>query len=175
VFKNIKKWLAIIGGAVLALGSLGLGLRALLKKHVQIIRIPLGAEETVFKNVKAIVHYEIIDEPKHRYDMEDIINTMFLEKLNTVIVIHKITREMALDTLGEILEDYDKELPPFEEMNNDELISFLPDYWCEKADIIKKSLEDGPVFYSIRPDGEMHYVDPELDKMMEDDEDDYSE
>lgn len=107
--------------------------------------------------------------------MEDIINTMFLEKLNTVIVIHKITREMALDTLGEILEDYDKELSPFEEMNNDELIGFLPDYWCEKADIIKKSLKDGPVFYSIRPEGEMHYVDPELDKLMEDDEDDYSE
>jgi hypothetical protein len=57
VSKNIKKWLTIIGGAVLALGSLGLGLRALLKKHVQIIRIPLGAEETVFKNVKAILSF----------------------------------------------------------------------------------------------------------------------
>lgn len=173
--KNIKKWLTIIGGAVLALGSLGLGLRTLFKKHVQIIRIPLGAEETVLKNVKAIVHYDIIDEPKHRYDMEDIINTMFLEKLNTVIIIHRITREMTLDTLNEILEDYDKELPSFEEMNNTELLGFLPDYWCEKADIIKKSLKDGPAFYSIKPNGELHYVDPELNAIMEDDEDDYSE
>ena len=169
----------IIGGAVLALGSLGLGLRTIFKNRAHAIKIPLGSKKIIYKNVKAIVHYELLDNYKHDYDMEDMVNTIFLNKLNTIIIVHKITRAILLETLNTVFKDYNKPIPAFEELNDDELLDFLPDFWCPDADIIKVGLGKGPVFYSIKPNvDELHYMNPELEIIAnkeEEDEDDYSE
>ena len=152
-----KKWLkitAIVGAAVLGMGSLVLGLRAIFKDRIKIFIAPRGKkikmtvakEERIYRHVKVVVNFQLIENPNDKYDMEDILNTMWYESNNLIMITHRLTRAILVETLTEYGEFDEATL---EDMTDDELASMLAPYACKDADVIEKSIKDGPVFYSI--------------------------
>lgn len=139
----MKQKIFMIVTGIWIIGSLGLGLRFLFKKYVRIIHSP--KEKVLYSHVKVLVNFELIDNPHDKYDMEDVLNTAFYKKHNFIIITHRITEEILLETLNEReeLQDYN-----FDNMTKDELLGLLTSFTCANADIIQKSIKGGPTLYA---------------------------
>ena len=141
-----KKILIVVGAAIASIGSLGLVLRAYIKKHVVIKQ--LARIKTLYEHVKVIVSFELLENPNDKTDMTDMLNAMFYEKHNLIIVKHYITRELLQETIEEYDEDNNYD---FDNMTDDEIMTLMPGYICEDADIQEHIIADNPPVYTVIP------------------------
>ena len=78
--------------------------------------------------------------------MEDILNTALYESTGWIIITHRLTSDILLETLRESPEfdkyEYEGLLP------NELLKTFLPGYTCLDADIIEKNIDDELILYT---------------------------
>ena len=155
----MKLWIKIligIGAAIASIGSLGLGLRAYLKKHIVIEQ--LVRTKTLYEHVRVIVNFELLENPQEKWDMADVLNAMFYEQYNLIIIKHCITRAI----LQETIEEYEKDnIYNFDNMTDEEIIALMPGYTCEDADIQEQIIADNPPLYVVIPNKNIEIIEEE--------------
>ena len=148
-----KKILIALGAAIASIGSLGLVLRAYIKKHIVIEQ--LARIKTLYEHVRAIVSFELLENPNDKMDMADVLNAMFYEKHNLIIIKHYITREI----LQETIEEHDKDNKyDFDSMTDDEVIALMPGFICDDADIQEHTVTDNPPIYVVIPNKDIKII-----------------
>lgn len=154
----MKQKIFMVGAALWIIGSCVLGLRAFFKKHVRIIREP--KEKVLFSHVKVLVNFQLIENPHDKYDMEDILNTALYDTTGWIIITHRITKAILLETLAEReeLEDYN-----FDDFTDDELVGLLSSFTCADADIVEKKIKGGPSLYAAACYEDIKILDEEGD------------
>ena len=154
----MKQKIFMVGAALWIIGSCVLGLRAFFKKYVRIVREP--KEKVLFSHAKVLVNFQLIENPHDKYDMEDILNTALYDTTGWIIITHRITKAILLETLAEReeLEDYN-----FDDFTDDELVGLLSSFTCADADIVEKKIQGGPSLYTAACYKDIKILDEEGD------------
>lgn len=151
----------MVGAAIWIIGSCVLGLRALFKKYVRIVRVPCQKEKKLYSHAKVLINFDLIENPNDKDDMEDILNTAFYESTGWIIITHRLTSNILLETLRESPE-FDKY--EYEGLPPDELLkTFLPGYTCLDADIIERNIDDELILYAAKCYEDIKILDNEGD------------
>lgn len=151
----------MVGAAIWIIGSCVLGLRALFKKYVRIVRVPRQKEKKLYSHAKVLINFDLIEDPNDKGDMEDILNTAFYESTGWITITHRLTSDILLETLRESPE-FDKY--EYEGLPPDELLkTFLPGYTCLDADIVERNIDDELILYAAECYEDIKILDNEGD------------
>ena len=85
------------------------------------------------------------DNSRTTLDHEQLLNTMFYEKNNLILLTSKFIRRLY----EECLESDKLDIETLQEWNDQEVINLIPPIYCADADVIKITFPDDTVLYKL--------------------------